>query len=119
MENKQKVNLNEKNEASTLIKDDLVLKLNSLKQSYALNPYPSLENRKGILFKIKDALIKYENNLYQALEKDYGYRSKFDTFVADILPSVLGINYTLKNLKKWMMKRHLKNAFCLNPFPEK
>ncbi|MEH6455339.1 MAG: coniferyl aldehyde dehydrogenase [Cocleimonas sp.] len=80
----------------------------ALKASYKKNPYPNLAQRKEVLQTLKKSLIAHEQDFYKALSEDYGYRSEFDTLVADILPCVMGINYTLKRLGKWMKpsKRH-------------
>ena len=88
--------------------EELNNKFELLKKEYNVNPYPSLQQRKEILQKLKQSLIENEQQIYQALQADYSYRSEFDTLVADLLPSVLTINYTMKKLKKWMKpsKRH-------------
>ncbi|OCQ23720.1 coniferyl-aldehyde dehydrogenase [Pseudoalteromonas luteoviolacea] len=80
----------------------------TMKAAYNRNPAPSFEERVAVLKALKVALIKNEHVFYQALKQDYGYRSEFDTLIADVLPSVAGINYAIKHLKKWMKpsKRH-------------
>ena len=79
-----------------------------LKQAYNDNPAPSYQARISVLKTLKQAILDNEQLVYDALKQDYGYRSVFDTLVADLLPSVAGINYAIKNLKKWMKpsKRH-------------
>lgn len=78
------------------------------KAAYNSNPAPSYDERVAVLKKLKASIIANEEYIYEALKKDYGYRSEFDTLIADVLPSVAGINYAIKNLKKWMKpsKRH-------------
>lgn len=91
-----------------MIAKQLHVQLAQLKSSYNETPAPTFEERKRVLLALKNALIKNEKALYEALKTDYGYRSEFDSLIADILPTVAGINYALKNLKKWMKpsKRH-------------
>ncbi|MDG3085262.1 coniferyl aldehyde dehydrogenase [Vibrio hannami] len=69
---------------------------------------PSYEQRIDVLKTLKCSLIENEQAIYDAIKLDYGYRSEFDTLLADVLPSIAGINYAIKNLKKWMKpsKRH-------------
>lgn len=88
--------------------EQLQSNFSNLKAAYNANPAPSYQERKEVLTKLKLSMIKHEQEIYDALKKDYGYRSEFDTFIADLLPSVAGINYAIKNLKKWMKpsKRH-------------
>lgn len=80
----------------------------TMKAAYNNNPASSYKERVDVLKKLKAALLNNEKDIYEALKQDYGYRSEFDTLIADILPSVAGINYAIKNLKKWMKpsKRH-------------
>ena len=80
----------------------------AMKDLFNAEPYPSYATRKDVLTKLKKSIIANEQNIYDALKKDYGYRSEFDTLMTDILSSVGLINYSLKRLKKWMKpsKRH-------------
>lgn len=80
----------------------------AMQEGYNLEPFPSYQQRKDVLVVLKKALVENEQAIYDALNADYGYRSEFDSLMADLLPSVLGINYSIKNLKKWMRpsKRH-------------
>ena len=93
----------------------LAEKFSILRRVYNENPYPSLAQRKEVLQALKKSLIAHENNFYQALNEDYGYRSEFDTLVADLLPSVMGINYTLKRLRKWMKPSRRHAGIMLAP----
>jgi len=96
-------------------KEELAEKFSILRRVYNENPYPSLAQRKEVLQALKKSLIAHENNFYQALNEDYGYRSEFDTLVADLLPSVMGINYTLKRLVKWMKPSRRHAGIMLAP----
>lgn len=79
-----------------------------IKAAYNKTPYPTYDQRKEVLLKLKKSIIKNEQLIYHALKKDYGYRSEFDSLIADVLPSIMTLNHTLKKLKKWMKpsKRH-------------
>ena len=96
-------------------KEQLEESLSTLKHSYNKNPYPNLAQRKEALQALKESLITHEQKFYQALSDDYGYRSEFDTLVADILPCVMGINYTLKRLRKWMKPSRRHAGIVLAP----
>ena len=87
---------------------DLQANFDTLKAAYNAAPAPSYSERRQVLLALKQSLISHEQEIYAAMNKDYGYRSEFDSMIADVLPSVAGINYALKNLKKWMKpsKRH-------------
>lgn len=95
--------------------DMLQAQFNNLRQAYNQSPAPGYDERKTVLRTLKAALIENEQAIYDALKEDYGYRSEFDTLVADILPSVAGINYALKNLKKWMRPSRRHAGLLLAP----
>ena len=79
-----------------------------MKTAYHRTPAPDYTERKAVLLALKKSIIAHEQAIYDSLNKDYGYRSEFDSLLADVLPSISAINYTLKRLKRWMKpsKRH-------------
>ena len=79
-----------------------------LKQACQAQPMPSLALRRSRLTALKSALLAHKQALCDALALDYGQRSDYDSLVADILPCVMQINYSLKRLKGWMrpVRRH-------------
>ncbi|TNI63077.1 coniferyl-aldehyde dehydrogenase [Aeromonas media] len=82
--------------------------LHRLKQACQAHPMPSLAQRRSRLSALKGALLAHKQPLCDALALDYGQRSDYDSLVADILPCVMQINYSLKRLKGWMrpVRRH-------------
>lgn len=80
----------------------------AMKHAYNADPASTCQQRRDVLQRLKCAILENEKAIYQALKQDYGYRSEFDSLITDILPSVAGINYAIKNLRKWMKpsKRH-------------
>ncbi|MFM5229216.1 coniferyl aldehyde dehydrogenase [Aeromonas media] len=79
-----------------------------LKQACQAQLMPSLAQRRSRLTALKSALLAHKQALCDALALDYGQRSDYDSLVADILPCVMQINYSLKRLKGWMkpVRRH-------------
>lgn len=79
-----------------------------LKQACQAQPMPSLAQRRSRLTALKSSLLAHKQALCDALALDYGQRSDYDSLVADILPCVMQINYSLKRLKGWMksVRRH-------------
>nr|WP_276312212.1 coniferyl aldehyde dehydrogenase [Pseudoalteromonas rubra] len=86
----------------------LEMNFQAMRSAYSRDPAPDYAQRIAVLKKLKRALVNHEQQIYQALSEDYGYRSEFDTFFADIMPTIATINYAIKHLKKWMQpaKRH-------------
>jgi len=83
-------------------------------KSYFLqNTYPSYQQRIADLLKLKKVLIDNEQGFIEAMSKDFGHRSADDSKLGDILGTVMGINYTIKRLKRWMKaeKKHVGLLF--------
>jgi len=95
--------------------DSLQSLLNSQKKAYQLAPAPSAQYRVTQLTALKNALLSHQDELVAALNKDYGQRSAQDTLISDILPCVMNINYTIKNLKKWMKPQRRNAGLLLSP----
>jgi coniferyl-aldehyde dehydrogenase len=89
--------------------------LEQQKLDYKLSPAPSIQYRKEQLLALKVALLSHQNKLVSALNQDYGQRAKQDSLIADILPCVMNINYTLKNLKKWSKPQRRHAGLLLSP----
>lgn len=89
--------------------------LEQQKLEYKLSPAPSIQYRKEQLMALKTALLSRQDELVMALNQDYGQRAKQDSLIADLLPCVMNINYTLKNLKKWSKPQRRHAGLLLSP----
>lgn len=87
----------------------------SLRCIFRNEPWPEYQVRAVWLRKLKENLLNHQEQLCQALNEDYGYRSEFDSLLADILPSIQQLNYTLKNLKRWMKPSARHSGLLLFP----
>lgn len=82
---------------------------------YLSEPFSGYNVRMKRLKILKQALLEHKEELVEALQKDYGARSRFDSMICDILPAVSHINYTIKHLKKWMKPSRRKAGLLLSP----
>ncbi|WJG23191.1 coniferyl aldehyde dehydrogenase [Vibrio furnissii] len=82
---------------------------------FANDPYPSLEKRQQRLVALRQALLSEQNALAEALSQDFGFRSRFDSLLCDIVPAVSQLDYTLKSLKRWMKPQRRKAGLILSP----
>ena len=94
---------------------DLDVELQEMRSLYSAQVYPPLADRKALLKACKNILISNESKFVAALNKDYGYRSEFDSVVLDLLPSVSYINYLLKNIGRWLKKDNRRSGLLLFP----
>jgi len=89
--------------------------LDAQKSAYLKAPAPTRQERTAKLLALKAALIAHQGKLVTALNDDYGQRPEQDTMVADILPCVMNINYTVKHLNKWMKPQRRSAGLLLAP----
>ena len=83
--------------------------------AYDRNRMPPAEERIGHLKKLERALIDYQAHIAMALNADFGCRSGDETRLAEIFPSVEGIRYTVKRVKKWMKPSRRQVALPFHP----
>ncbi|SIR29400.1 coniferyl-aldehyde dehydrogenase [Shewanella morhuae] len=72
------------------------------RSSYLAAPNPDHDMRRERLNQLKTAVLRFKTPLVEALSQDYGHRSIDDSLISDIMPVINNINYSLKNLKKWL-----------------
>ena len=101
--------------STEMIRNDLNDTLRLQRAAYLAKPYPSLEERRADLRHLKAFVRDNRDAIVDAINKDYGNRSRHETLFAEIFSVVDGVDHALKHLKKWMkpQSRHvdLKNFF--------
>ncbi len=72
------------------------------RQAYAAHPFPPLAQRQQWLKSLRQLLSDEREVLIDAISQDFSHRSPDETLFAELMPSLHGIDYTLKHLKHWM-----------------
>ncbi len=72
------------------------------RNAFRANPMPSAEQRIGWLNALAEMLRKEQDSLIQAINTDFSNRSRDESILAEIMPSLHGIHYATKRIKKWM-----------------
>ena len=70
------------------------------KTAFLKNPLPDTEERIGHLKRLKKSLVKYKNEIADALNNDFSARCRDETFLAEIICAIEGINYNIRHVKK-------------------
>ncbi len=94
---------------------DLISQFKFLDTEHKGNPYPSLQERKRVLFAVKKALQNDAYALAAGINKDFTHRSLEETLFLEVLPTINSIKYCLKNIKRWMKDRKRKMNWILMP----
>ncbi|MBB1466470.1 coniferyl aldehyde dehydrogenase [Vibrio sp. SG41-7] len=79
------------------------------------NSNPDIKSRQEDLARLKTLLVRYQDQLIEALSEDYGQRAKYDSLISDITPSLHLIDYNRKHLKKWMKPSRRGAGLMLQP----
>ncbi|CAK2035043.1 coniferyl aldehyde dehydrogenase [Vibrio crassostreae] len=74
----------------------------NMKDAYNSDPMPSLDARVTKLNMLRKALIDFSDRICDAMNQDYGQRSVQDTLIADVLPCVANIDYSIEHISEWM-----------------
>ena len=74
--------------------------------AYQRHPVPSAKERIERLARLKNVLVKYQDQFANAISQDYGNRAIMETKIGEVLTCLEHIKYYSKNLTEWM-KRHI------------
>ena len=83
--------------------------LTQQKQAYQRYPVPTAKERIERLARLKKVLLKYQDQIAEAINQDYGNRSITETKIGELITCLEQIKYYSKNLSTWMKpsKRHV------------
>ncbi|MGC3872173.1 coniferyl aldehyde dehydrogenase [Halomonas sp. GXIMD04776] len=86
-------------------------------QREAFNREPMLEAaaRIRLLKALRGSLIRHQNALIEAISHDFGRRSPYETRFAEILPTVQGIDYAVKRIRRWMKPSRRRVGIAFQP----
>jgi coniferyl-aldehyde dehydrogenase len=97
------------------VRVELQKTLDLQRAAYLAHPNPTFAERKADLLQLKAFVTENREAIVEAINKDYGNRSRHESLFAEIFSVVDGVNHTLKHLKSWMkpQRRHIdiKNFF--------
>ena len=82
------------------------------KTAYLRNPVPSAKERIDRMARLKRVLLKYQDQLCDAISSDFGNRSVTETKIGELMTLIEHIRYYSKHVNQWMKpsKRHVSIA---------
>lgn len=104
-----------RNEHQDEIITELTRSLHLQREAYLADPVPDLDQRKKDLLTLKRMLSENRDAFIDAINTDYGNRSRHETMLAEIIMVLDGFNFAVKNLKKWMRIQKREIEFILYP----
>ena len=72
------------------------------RRACARNPVPSYAERRADLAALRRFIIENREALIEAVNRDYGSRSRHETLFAELVPVLDGIRHARRHLRKWM-----------------
>ncbi len=69
---------------------------------YALQPFPTLNERKRHLAALKKLLLEHKDAIADAIDADFTARSRDETLFAEVMTSIHHVDYTRERLHEWM-----------------
>lgn len=81
---------------------DMQRQMDLQRKAFLKNPVPSADRRKDHLKRLADALRRYRHRLADAIDLDFSGRSRDETLLAEIFPSLQGIRHAGRHVEHWM-----------------
>ncbi|MCQ4294381.1 coniferyl aldehyde dehydrogenase [Pseudomonas stutzeri] len=78
-------------------------------------PMPLEEDRLRWLDALRDVLASNQPALIEAIAADFGHRSADETLLAEIMPSLHGIRYACRYLRRWMKPSRRRVGLAFQP----
>ncbi|MDY7562346.1 coniferyl aldehyde dehydrogenase [Pseudomonas sp. 10B1] len=88
---------------------------NVQRQAFATHPMPTAEQRQQWLKTLRTLLSDERQALIHAISSDFSHRSADETLLAELMPSLLGIHYASKHLKRWMKPSRRSVGMAFQP----
>ncbi|MCQ0990362.1 coniferyl aldehyde dehydrogenase [Jiella marina] len=87
--------------------------LDRQRTAYLRDGAPDLATRRADLGKLRALLVENRRALEEAVAADFGHRSHNETAIMELVPTVEGIDYLSKNLRRFMApeRRHVSAVF--------
>ena len=93
--------------------------LRTQKNSFQHNPPPSLKKRKENLKLILKIISNYKSDWIDAINEDFGHRSKYETLLMELMQSQDLIKFVIANLRKWMRPESRRSGLLNFPVRSK
>jgi coniferyl-aldehyde dehydrogenase len=89
-------------DVETTADDELHRILNKQREAFRRKGAPSYDERIVAIDKVRAQILKYKDEIAEAIRQDFGNRSKHETLLAEVFGSLNPIKHVRKNLRKWM-----------------
>ncbi|MFV3404261.1 coniferyl aldehyde dehydrogenase [Pseudomonas sp. NY15463] len=85
------------------------------RQAFARHPMPPAAQRRQWLKSLREALLDGQQALIEAIDADFQGRSRDETLLAELLPSVQGLRHAERHLQRWMRPARRRAGLAFQP----
>jgi coniferyl-aldehyde dehydrogenase len=85
------------------------------RRAYAADPAPGYRARRADLEGLRRFIVDNREALIEAVNRDYGSRSRHETLFAELVPVLDGIRYARRHLRRWMRPQRRRVDLLLFP----
>ncbi|HEY1312743.1 MAG TPA: aldehyde dehydrogenase family protein, partial [Steroidobacteraceae bacterium] len=101
--------------ATPNVRPQLQAALDKQRQAYTRDPVPTYRQRVADLRTLRRFLLENRDPLIEAVNADYGNRSRHETLFTELVPVLDGTKHALKNLRAWMRPQRRSVDLLLFP----
>ena len=94
---------------------DLAATFDAQRQAFAGNPMPPPAQRRQWLKSLREALLQDQQQLIEAIDRDFDGRSADETLLAELMPSIQGLRHAERHLHRWMKPSRRTAGLAFQP----
>ena len=95
--------------------ESMLVLLEKQREAFFRDGAPSYERRRESLQKLRQQIVKYKQEICEAISEDFGNRSHHESMLAEIAITIASFKHTQSHLKKWMKDKSAPIALQYKP----
>ncbi|NJD87983.1 MAG: coniferyl aldehyde dehydrogenase [Betaproteobacteria bacterium] len=85
------------------------------REAFARKPFPAASERKALLGRLESLVKEHAGEWAEAISRDFGGRSRHETELLEIFPSLEGIRHARRHLRRWMRPQRRATSLWFLP----
>lgn len=85
------------------------------REAFARKPFPAAAERKALLDRLEALVKEHAGEWAEAIARDFGGRSRHETELLEIFPSLEGIRHARRHLRRWMRPQRRATSLWFLP----
>ncbi|MDH5265460.1 MAG: aldehyde dehydrogenase family protein, partial [Betaproteobacteria bacterium] len=85
------------------------------RDAFAREPYPGADARLDLLARLESVVKDHAGEWAEAVSRDFGNRSRHETQLLEIFPSLEGIRHARRHLRAWMKPERRPTSLWFRP----